>query len=179
MLSCTCDWFIQSLFSDHPRYLSVSYCWNIDMAGPIYIISSWFYPFFYSYFLPFFFSPSGSPLSWTFLIVCSQAVNRQRFIPIFFKYPCFQQKLNLIFQLRTSNLKEIAIWAVLKEQTNKQPNKKTPDKQQRGKEKSPGSSWRGCGDLTCFVYLYVEIYLLCSSWNHFTNLSVDGLNLVL
>lgn len=28
---------------------------------------------------------------------------------IFFKYPCFQQKLILMFHLRTNNLKEIAV----------------------------------------------------------------------
>lgn len=157
--------------SFHPCYLSVSYCWNIDVAGPIYIISSWFYPFFYSNFLPFF--PSGSPLSWIYVIVSSQAVNRQRFIPIFFKKPCFQQKLEIWCSNSEQVIqKKLPCWAVLK--------KKKKEKQQSGKKKTPGCSWRGCGDLTCFVYLYVEIYLLCSSWNHFcTNLSVDGLNLVL
>lgn len=49
MLSCTCDWLIQSLFSDRLHYLSVSYYWNTDVAGPIYIISSWFYSFFTFY----------------------------------------------------------------------------------------------------------------------------------
>lgn len=118
MLSCTCDWFIQSLFSDHPCYLSVSYSWNIDMAGPIYIISSWFYPLYCSDFPTFFFL-SGSPLSWIYVIVSSQAVKRQRFIPIFFKYPCFQQKLNLMFQLKSSNSKEIAMLISIKKKKRK------------------------------------------------------------
>jgi len=50
----------------------------------------------------------------------------------------------------------------------------------QNKTKSPGSLWRGCGDLTCFVYMFVGIFLWCSRWKHYcTNLFVDGLNFVL
>lgn len=63
------------------------------------------------YFLPFFFFPkwlSAVVAVVSYVIVSSQDVNRQRFIPIFFRYPCFQQKLTLIFHLRRSILKLIA-----------------------------------------------------------------------
>lgn len=109
--SCICDWFIRSLFSDHPHYLSCILLLE-HRYGWTHIYYFFFFLFFlYSTFYLFFFFPkwlSAVVAVVSYVIVSSQDVNRQRFIPIFFRYPCFQQKLTLIFHLRRSILKLIA-----------------------------------------------------------------------